>query len=193
MILKRLKIWVMTILGAPLILLAPLIKRSVKKLEEQIENDPDSVPEHIREYHKFTKMDDAAYEELKNGNYDTARMISLKLLHVARNYEDDWNYSNAIHHANTILGLVEIKEGDVEKATDYLQKSGNVAGSPQLNSFGPSTCLAMELLLKDKNAEVVAYLENVKAFWEYSYKELPQWIEDIKSNEIPENWQRLNY
>jgi tetratricopeptide (TPR) repeat protein len=193
MIWKTIKIWMLTILGAPLILLAPLVKRSIKKLEEQIENDPESVPEHIRAYHAFTKMDDIAYEELKNGNYGKARSISTKLLKVANNYKDDWNYGNAIHHANTILGLIAVKEGDIEKAVNHLRKSGSIVGSPQLDSFGPSRCLAMELLLKDKNDEVIEYLESVMSFWDFGHKEIPKWIDEIKVGEIPETWQRLKY
>ena len=138
-------------------------------------------------------MEDRAYEELKVGNYDNARIISLELLHVAENYKDDWNYSNAIHNANTILGLVEIKRGSIDEACNYLKKSGEVAGSPQLNSCGPSTYLAMELLLADKKEEVVEYLELVKSFWEFGYKQLHTWLNDVNAGEIPESWQRLKY
>ncbi|MES9828409.1 MAG: tetratricopeptide repeat protein [Candidatus Thiodiazotropha sp.] len=193
MIVQKLKIWILSILGAPLLLLAPFVKRSMKKLEGQIENDPESVPEHIRKYHAFTKMDDQAYEELKSGNYDEARSISTELLKVAEQYKDDWNYGNALHHGNTVLGLIAIKEGKIDQAIKYLRKSGNVEGSPQLDSFGPSRCLAMELLLKDRNHEVIEYLESVESFWEHGYKELPKWIKIIRSGEIPETWQRLKY
>jgi hypothetical protein len=66
-------------------------------------------------------------------------------------------------------------------------------GSPQLDSFGPSRCLAMELLLKDKNDEVIEYLESVMSFWDFGHKEIPKWIDEIKVGEIPETWQRLKY
>ena len=191
--LRKLKILLLRILGAPLLLLAPFITRSVKKLEDQIENDPDSVPEHIRKYHLFTKMDDEAYKELKAGNYDKAKSIAKKLLIVSKDFEDDWNYGNAIHHSNTILGLLSLKENNTPKAINYLKKSTKNSGSPQLDSFGPNICLAMELLLLGKDNEVIEYLDAVEAFWDLGYKVLPKWKKDIISGVIQKNWERLKY
>lgn len=193
MLSKKLKYWALTILGAPLLLLAPLVKRSVRKLEEKMANDPESVSEEIRNYHYFTKLDNKAYEELKNGDYAKAKKSAKKLLDISKEYRDDWNYGNALHHSNTILGLLSIKEGRLEEAVTYLLRSADTPGSPQLGSYGPSTCLAMELLLKNKDDEVVRYLEKVESFWGMGYKELPLLLEDIRSGEIPEKWQRLKY
>ena len=193
MIVQKLKVWIQTILGAPLLLLAPFVRRSVRKLEAQIDNDPESVPEDIRSYHDFTKKDELAYEALKKGDYGQAKSISLDLLNEAEQYPDDWTYGNAIHHGNTVLGLVAIKENNIGAALKYLKRSGEVSGSPQLESYGPSTCLAIELLLKEKNTEVVEYLKSVTSFWELGHKELPQWIEEVQSGRIPERWKRLEY
>lgn len=193
MILKRLKRFALTILGMPLLLLSPLVLRSVRKLEEKYENDPESLPEEVRRSMYFTRLDDKAYEELKNGNYDLAESLAKELLKISSEFKDNWNYGNAIHHSNTILGLVEIKKGNIDKAVKFLRKSGDTPGSPQLDSYGPSFCLAMELLLHDRSEDVLNYLSQVDRFWEYGYKELPKWIEVIKKDDIPESWQRLQY
>ncbi len=193
MILKRLKIFALTILGAPLMLLAPIFLRKMRKLEKQYENDPDSLPEEVRKSMYFTKLDDRAYEELEKGNYDLAKKLAKELLNLSNDFKDNWNYGNAIHHANIILGLISVKEGNVGKAVGYLKESGKTPGSPQLDSHGPSFCLAMELILLDRNDDVLDYLSQVEVFWEYGYKVLPEWRKTIESNDIPDNWQRLKY
>jgi hypothetical protein len=60
-ILKRLKLMLLSTLGAPLMLLTPFIKRSIHKLEEQYENDPKSLPEEICESNYFTRLTDQAH------------------------------------------------------------------------------------------------------------------------------------
>lgn len=193
LILKRLKLFLLTILGAPLMLLSPLVHRSVRKLEEQYENDPESLPEEVRRSMYFTRLDDKAYEELKNGNYSSAENLAKELLKISGEFKDNWNYGNAIHHSNTILGLIEIKKGNIDNAAKFLMKSGDTPGSPQLDSHGPSFCLAMELLLNNRSEDVLKYLSKVERFWEFGYKNLPKWKELIKKNDIPESWQRLQY
>jgi len=191
MIRRKLKVWALTIIGVPLLLLIPWAKRSMDKLDTQIENEPESVPEHLRNYHYFTKLDEKACQALKDGNLAKASQLAGELLELANGYRDDWNYGNAIHHANTILGLVAVKEGKLKEAVTHLQESADMPGSPQLDSCGPSTCLAMELLLKDKDDEVIKYLKSVDSFWDAGYKLIPEWVEDIRSGEIPEKWQRF--
>jgi len=193
MILKRLKLFALTILGAPLVLLSPLVRRSVRKLEEQYENDSTSLPEEIRRSMHFTRLDDKAYAELKKGKYDLAEKLATELLEISSEFKDNWNYGNAIHHSYTILGLVEIRKGNIDNAAKFLKRSGDTPGSPQLDSHGPSFYLAMELLLNDRNEDVLNYLSQVERFWEYGYRDLPKWIEVIKKDDIPESWQRLQY
>ena len=146
-LLKRLKIFALTILGAPLLLLAPLIRMKMKKLDEQYENNPESLPKEIRRDLDFTRLDEKAYEELLNGNYDVAEGLAKKLLKLSKEFKGHWNYGNALHHANTILGLVAVKRCNWLEAKKRLNKSGKTPGSPQLDSHGPNFCLAMELLL----------------------------------------------
>jgi len=193
MIIRKLKIFFIFIIGLPFILLSPFFVRSAKKLDKKIKNNPNSVPGYVREYHHFSKMDDQAYDRLKGGDYIAAKAISKRLLVIAEEYSDDWNYGNAVHHANTILGLVSLKEGETDKAIEYFQASGKVKGSPQLDSFGPSTCLAFEMLLLDKDNEVIEYLDNVASFWDFGYKQLPEWKKNIRAGDIPDIWQRLKY
>jgi len=174
-------------------LLAPFVKRSVRKLEEQYENDPDSLPEEVRASMYFTRLDDKAYEELKAGDLKRAETLAAELVKVSREFEGHWNYGNALHHGNTVLGLVAIKRGDIDNAVEYLSKSGNTPGSPQLDSHGPSFCLAIELLKHHRESEVLSYLSQIEKFWDFGYKHLPKWRADIEQGHVPANWKCLDY
>ena len=191
--LKCVKFYLLAILSAPLLLLSGKVKKSVKALREQYESDPDSLPDDIRWEVEFSKLGEDAYSELKAGNYVEAKKLALRLLKMANVYTEHWNNGNAIHHAHTIIGLIDVRENKIDSALRHLKESSKISGSPQLNSFGPNFCLAMELLLKDKNDEVISYLENVGKFWEMGYKSLPKWISEIQQNEVPEQWARLEY
>ncbi len=190
---RKIKIGLLTILGLPLLLITPFVLRYHKKLENQFHTDPDSMDDEFREYMQFTKMDEKTYEELLKGNYKEAKNLSLKLLELAENYTNDWNYGNAVHHANTVLGLLSVKEGNIEKAIHHLKMSGDISGSPQLNSHGPCLSLAMELLLISRDSDVIDYLQSVDYFWDCGYKKIPKWIATIESGEVPEEWERLKY
>ena len=75
---------------------------------------------------------------LKLGHLDKAKKFAERLL--------DQHDEDAAHDGNTLLGLLALKEGDIEAANQYLIQSGTTKGSPVLSSFGPSMALANALL-----------------------------------------------
>jgi hypothetical protein len=87
----------------------PLVKRSMRRFEEQYENDPDSLPEEIRESMYFTRLKEQARIALLNGKYENAAKLATEQIKLATRFKEHWNYGNAIQHGNTILGLVAIK------------------------------------------------------------------------------------
>ncbi len=78
--LKRLKRILLSTLGAPLMLLSPLVRRSMNKLEDQYANDPESLPSEIRESMYFTRLGKKAYEELRAENIKRAELLAKELL-----------------------------------------------------------------------------------------------------------------
>jgi hypothetical protein len=75
-------------------------------------------------------------------------MYAKNLLIQAESMKDNWNYGNAVHTANLVLGRIALADGDVEEAKCLLLLAGQTPGSPQLNSFGPDMLFAEELLEK---------------------------------------------
>lgn len=114
-----------------------------------------------------------------------AKFLANKLLTHAENYSDDWNYGNAIHDANLVLGIVAVVEHDIKLAKHHLNRAGKTPGSPQLNAFGPDMTLAKMLLKLDEREAVIRYLEDCKRFWKQGADRLKSWISTIKRGRFP--------
>jgi predicted Zn-dependent protease len=141
---------------------------------------------------KFYALSDLATLAFEAGMIEKAEAHAKQLLNSAKSFPDDWNYGNAIHDANTVLGRIALKRDDVSKAEQHLLTSARIAGSPQLNSFGPSMDLARELLEKGRAKVVAEYLEECKKFWEMGQKNLDYWINDIRTKGTTDFAQHYN-
>jgi hypothetical protein len=105
-------------------------------------------------------------------------------------FPKDWNYGNAIHLGHTVLGLLALREGDVNVAIEELRKSGETPGSPQLNTFGPTMQLAKELLKAGHTAPVLGYLKQCRSFWHMGSTWLDLWESKALSGRVPNFFQR---
>jgi hypothetical protein len=105
---------------------------------------------------------------------------------LANVYKCNWNYGNAIHDSYRILGLISLRNGNIEEAADFLSKAGKSTGSPQLDTFGPELDLADKLLAAGKDKEVISYLSDIKKFWEMDNGRIDRWIAEIERGNEPE-------
>ena len=131
----------------------------------------------------------------ENGDYAEVEKLAHEYLTIAASKSADWNYGNAIHHANLLLGRISLKKGDVVKAKYYLLEAGKTPGSPQLNSFGPNMTLAKELLELGEKEIVLTYLEGCEKFWDKSFadQKIQAWKSAINKGEIPDFQGNLVY
>jgi hypothetical protein len=95
------------------------------------------------------------------------------------------NSGDAIHQANTILGLVAVDGGDLGSAAQFLIASGKMSGSPVLGSFGPSMRLAQALLQVGKPEPVLEYFRLCAAFWDMGKDRLDQWTKAVDAGRMP--------
>ncbi|MDZ4660531.1 MAG: hypothetical protein SGJ18_02810 [Pseudomonadota bacterium] len=124
-----------------------------------------------------------------------AESFSKSLLEIAKNYEKDWNYGNAIHHGNLVLGRVKLFQGDLTVAKQYLILAAGTNGSPQLGSFGPNMTLAKELLEKGEKKAVLEYFDNCLKFWKSptAKTEVEPWKTAINKGSTPDFGGNLVY
>lgn len=119
---------------------------------------------------------------------DQARGFAQQMLADPQN-PDDWNAGNNFHTAHQVLGTIALAEGDVDAAAEHLIESGRTPGSPQLNSFGPQTRLAAQLLEAGQDQAVIEYLDRCREFWEMGQEDLAEWKKSIRAGDEP-GWDR---
>jgi hypothetical protein len=132
---------------------------------------------------RFYEMEDLINTAYEKGDYDKAKTLIQGNLELAAYYRCNWNYGNAIHDSNRILGFIALKNNDVAGAANYLIEAGKSTGSPQLDSFGPNLDLANELLSLGEREAVISYLLGVRSFWDGNESIIDEWIQKIKSGE----------
>ena len=142
---------------------------------------------------RFDKLADIAKMAYEADELTKAENYARELLAHSTRYKDDWNYGNAIHHGNLILGRIALKSGDLGKAKQYLIKAGKTPGSPQINYFGPNMALAKELLEKNEREIVIQYFELCSNFWKMGQDDLKKWANITRKGNIPDFRANLDY
>lgn len=132
----------------------------------------------------------AAKAAFEAGDLNGARSYALELLEAPD--KSSWNYGNAVHQGNLILGRLALRSGDVELAKLHLSEAGKTPGSPQLNSFGPNMALAKELLEVEERQAVLEYFALCGEFWP-KHDRLEAWASDVEAGRIPDFAANLIY
>jgi tetratricopeptide (TPR) repeat protein len=145
------------------------------------------------ELSRFHRLDALAKSAFAAREINKASQYANELLEAAQKYPKDWNYGNAIHHGNNVLGCVALKQGDVKQADEYLLKAGQTPGSPTLDSFGPNMSLAKELLEKGEKETVLQYFELCRKFWGMGGENLDNWTKEVNAGKVPHFGANLIY
>jgi tetratricopeptide (TPR) repeat protein len=137
------------------------------------------------ERERFYALNDAAKTAFEMGRFDDARQYAEELLELAPTYPKDWNYGNAIHDGNMVLGRLALREGESDRAKDFLLEAGRTKGSPQLNSFGPNMSLARDLIESGERDAVLEYFELCRVFWSMGNRDLNRWSRQVRDGKTP--------
>ena len=165
-------------------------KEIAKKALEQFEKSANLTVGEEERFYMLSGLAKAAFEA---DDMKKAERYANKLLDTAPQYKGNWNYGNAIHHGNIILGRIALKSGKIEKAKSLLLKAGATPGSPHLDSSGPNMTLAKELLEKGERQAVIEYFQLCAKFWETGKKRLENWTSVVKEGKIPDFGANLGY
>jgi len=142
---------------------------------------------------KFHMTREIAPLAFNAGDQVMAGMYAKDLLIQAESMKDDWDYGNAVHTANLVLGRIALAAGDIDEAKRLLLLAGKTPGSPQLESFGPDMLFAKELLEKGEKDVVIQYFTLCSAFWKMDDGKLAQWKTEVQNNEIPDFGPNVRY
>lgn len=158
----------------------PLALEAVAELENA-ENEEN-------EYYALSR---AAFAYLVIGKNIEAKKSAERFLKLAESFKDSWNYGNAVHNANVVLGICAFDTGDIDSAKDYLEKAGNSPGSPQLGSFGPNMQLAKRLLSVGEYEAVLNYFNLCEKFWKSGSEWLRVWRKKVSNQKVPNFYMHL--
>lgn len=134
-----------------------------------------------------------AMRKVNAGATAKARRLGEELLEVAAGDRDYWDYGNAVHKANIVLGRVALREGNIDQAKYHLLQAGRTPGSPQLDSFGPNMTLAKELLEAGVREAVLKFFKLCGEFWRMDFGKLARWTAAVERGEIPDFGTQLLY
>jgi hypothetical protein len=161
-------------------------KRYLAKYEPQLRATTDKEA-------RFYLLSEIAPAAFAAGEFEKAKTYSLNLLKEAALHKEDWNYGNAIHVADLVLGRIALVSGDVNRAKEHLLSAGRTPGSPQLDTFGPNMMLAKELLEKGERDVVIQYFELCSKFWQNHRGRLEQWKSIAQKGGVPDFRANLLY
>jgi tetratricopeptide (TPR) repeat protein len=165
---------------------AALWRAASKQFETTIENLQDAVE-------RFSLMTELARAQMEAGDIQAAQKTAQQTLVMTESQKSHWNYGNALHRSNVVLGTAALRAGATEKAKDYLLAAGRTPGSPTLNSFGPNMALAQEFLLNGERATVIEFLRLCEGFWKTGGVKLAEWIATIEGGGTPNFGANLMY
>lgn len=149
--------------------------------------------DHANPDNRFDGLISLAEAELDANDLPHAEQHAHELLDSSSNYKKQWNYGNAIHKGNLILGRIRLRQGRIAEAKDYLLASGRTPGSPQLDSFGPNMSLAKDLLEKGERDIVLQYFDLCGKFWDMGQDKLNAWRADVEQGKTPNFGANLDY
>ncbi|HBB65728.1 MAG: hypothetical protein A2X28_05900 [Elusimicrobia bacterium GWA2_56_46] len=142
---------------------------------------------------RFCALNAAETEAYNAGKKDEAGRYAAEQAGLLPKYRKNWNYGNAVHDINSVLGRIALSEGRTEDAKKFLLKSADSDGSPQMNSFGPNMILAKELLEKGEREAVLQYFKKCSRFWKGSHGELGEWTKQVEAGQTPDFGANLLY
>jgi TonB family protein len=138
------------------------------------------------EMQRFCGLNMLADAALEAGATDKAASYANELLTTAAQHKQDDCYGIAINEGQTTLGLLALRQGDIDKAREHLLDSAKIDGSPQLDSSDPSMSLAKELLDKGETVVVLQYFTLCRALWKHDAAKLDAWSESVRNGKKPD-------
>ena len=80
---------------------------------------------------RFYALRAAAKQSFILGKTEDARSYASNLLALLPQFPNDWNYGNAVHDGNLVVGPIAVQEGRMNDPKRHLLEAGKSRGSPR--------------------------------------------------------------
>lgn len=159
-------------------------EQRMQALQQQFPRSPQQIladtEEQTRELTGLERLDalsELGREAVDAGELAKAKSYATELLEGNAQIE-----GSAAYDANTVLGLVALRQGSVSQARQYLLEAGKAPAAGQIAPFGPDFTLARELLAKGEKDAVLEFLASCKGFWKEGAEQVDMMIASVKQN-----------
>ena len=160
----------------------------------------------LRFHEKLLAMDRKPFKLRNNaliafeaGQIEKAESYALQVMAYIEDLPEEARNrpTEMIHYTNLVLGRIALRRGDIDSAKEHLLAAGRLSAEWAggiLDTFGPNMTLAKELLERGEREVVIEYLELCRTFWKsHGERLLNQWIDEIKSGDMPQFGANLIY
>jgi hypothetical protein len=144
-------------------------------------------------WQRYVVLQNLPSAALAAGDVEKAEASAKELLKVGEEIDKSSRYKSPIlnyttHIGNTILGLIELKRGNIASAKGHLLASGTFIrpAHPVHRTFGPSMALAKALADRGEREVVIEYLELCAKFWENEDGRLEKWTRVLRNGGTPD-------
>ncbi|HXG85196.1 MAG TPA: hypothetical protein VNI84_14340, partial [Pyrinomonadaceae bacterium] len=119
--------------------------------------------------------------------FDKVKARATELVLEFGDDENDFNYGAATHEGNILLGRAALKEGNIERAKEYLLISARAPLRQKYNTLSyPNLTLAGELLAAGEKNIVLDFLKLCENFTGTDTKSLQLWQNEIRQGKTPD-------
>lgn len=149
--------------------------------------------EYIKSYNEYKR----AYKQIAIEKRSSVLISLGQIAYILGKYKEAGKYADemlvyggkyskgaCLYNANTLLGMLALKDGKTEEACKYLVKSGEIIVSKKLPDFYADMSLACMLAYKKQDKCVLKYLETIAKY--SSRNNCKAYIKDLKAGVMPE-------
>lgn len=172
-----------------------------KKLRaQQFVSSKELIKNDLKPLDRFYLLSKLAPAAFATGDIKLAERYSIELQTAWREVKVriPFDYAEpklAKHISHTLLGLIALEGGNLDKAKENLLASGELVGRsyPTLATFGPNMLLAKKLLESGERETVLQYLDSCSGFWRMEDGRLERWKTIIKQGGMPDFGSNTRY
>ncbi len=143
---------------------------------EQILSDTQDQQRGASGVDRLNALPKLAQQALDAGDLTQASSYANELLQMTAQFKVP---GTSIYDANSVLGLVALRQGSITQARQYLLDAGK-SPAPPFEAL-PDFTLAHELLDKGEREAVLEFLVECKGYWESGGSQLDQMIADVRA------------